>query len=64
MRRYPKIFYGGLFIGAGVGLAASTILVEQELLTLGHRAWVWIPASALVILGTILAGRPAPPKEP
>ena len=47
-------WWSAFLIGAGIALQVGPVLVEQELLTPRHKAWVSV-MGALVILGGLVA---------
>jgi hypothetical protein len=44
-------FWGGALFGMGIGLLLAAVLVEQELLTLQHKAWVSVTGILLALTG-------------
>jgi hypothetical protein len=50
-------FWGGTLFGMGVGLLLAAALVELELLTLQHKAWVSVTGILLALTGQWIARR-------
>jgi hypothetical protein len=50
-------FWGGAMFGMGIGLLLAAALVELELLTLQHKAWVSVTGILLALTGQGIAWR-------
>jgi hypothetical protein len=50
-------FWGGVLFGLGIGLLLAAVLVELELLTLQHKAWVSVTGILLAVAGQAIVRR-------
>jgi hypothetical protein len=50
-RHLTAQFWGGALFGLGIGLLLAAALVELELLTLHHKAWVSVTGILLALTG-------------